>query len=315
MKIGLAFVAGLLVAGLFAFLLRSPSEPAAPAVTQAVVAPVAPAETAPPAPVAEPAPAPREPVAAPVEPKRPVERPKAASARPAAPAPRIETPAPAPAPPEPKETPQPVAVAKAEPEKPAAEPENPYKHTAERLSPPIQQPGFVTIDAGTLVTVRLSESLSSETAKSGDTFKGVLDKPLIVDGFVVAERGGPVEGRVVQANPAGRVKGVSFLRVELSRLQTADGQWINVNTETFEREGEKSARQDAAKVGAAAGIAAAIGAIAGGGKGAAIGAAVGGAAGAGAVLPDRPPRAPGAGGGLPPRGSFHAPPPPAPGGP
>ncbi|MDX2154593.1 MAG: hypothetical protein SFV54_27875 [Bryobacteraceae bacterium] len=294
MKIGIAFVAGLLVAGLFAYLV-TPSRAPEPA-PQAVVTPVQPAFTEPtPAAVAEPAPAPgasepkpaepkSAPVAVPARPRRQEPPPRSvakANPTPTAPA-RPAEPSPTPA-----EAPKAVETARVEPDRPAPEPENPLRHTSERLAKPIEQPNFVTIEAGTLVVVRLSESLSSDSHKSGDKFNGVLDKPLVVDGFVVAERGGRVEGRVVQANPAGRVKGTSFLRIELTRLQTADGQWVDLNTEVFEREGEKSVKQDAAKVGAAAGIAAAIGAIAGGGKGAAIGAVIGGAAGTGGVLATR----------------------------
>ncbi len=114
-----------------------------------------------------------------------------------------------------------------------------------------------------------------------------LDQPLVVDGFVVAERGARVEGRVVESQAAGRVRGTAGISLELVRFTTADGQRVRIQTDSFERRAEASKSKDAAKIGAAAGIGAAIGAIAGGGKGAAIGAAVGGAAGTGGVLTTR----------------------------
>jgi hypothetical protein len=153
--------------------------------------------------------------------------------------------------------------------------------------PPPPPPRQVTLTAGTLIPVRLVEGLSSDRNQPGDTFTGTLESPMVVDGLAIAERGARVEGRVVQSQKAGRVKGVSDLAIELTHLKTSDGQRVELQTEAFEKRGETSVGSDAAKVGAAAGIGAAIGAIAGGGKGAGIGAAIGGAAGTGGVMATR----------------------------
>ena len=199
-----------------------------------------------------------------------VEQPKAAAPaqtaptlsvpEPAAPAPApavVETPAP------PERDPAPVAVP---PPAPA-----PERHT-------------VTLNAGLLVPVRLVDGLSSERNANGDSFSGTLDKELVVDGFVIAERGSRVEGRVVASDKGGKVRGTAALAVELTRIRLSDGQTITVQTDSFEKHAEDSRAQDATKVGVGAAIGAAIGAMAGGGKGAAIGAGVGGGAGAGDVL-------------------------------
>lgn len=145
----------------------------------------------------------------------------------------------------------------------------------------------VTIPAGTLLTVRVNETLSTRRNQTGDSFSATLDQPVVVDGFVIAERGSKVEGRVAESDPGGRVKGVSHIALELVRLSTSDGQRVRLQTESFAKEGQKDTKRDVAKIGAAAGIGAAIGAIAGGGKGAAIGAAAGGAAGTGGVMATR----------------------------
>jgi hypothetical protein len=131
------------------------------------------------------------------------------------------------------------------------------------------------------------EALSSDRNQTGDTFTATLDQPLVADGLVVAERGARLEGRVVEATAAGRVRGLSNLAIELTQLSTSDGQRVAISTETFAKQGTASKGKDAAKIGAAAGIGAAIGAIAGGGKGAGIGAAIGGAAGTGGVMATR----------------------------
>jgi len=168
-------------------------------------------------------------------------------------------------------------------------PVNPPAQTASEPAtpPPPPTPHKVTIAAGTVLPVRLVEGLSTDRNQAGDTFTATLEQPLVVDGFVIAERGSRVEGRVIESDKAGRVKGVSLLSVALTQLHTSDGQRVGIQTQTFTKQGEKSTKSDAAKVGAAAGIGAIIGAIAGGGKGAAIGAGIGGAGGTGTVLATR----------------------------
>lgn len=183
----------------------------------------------------------------------------------------IATPAPAPTP-QPQPSPEPAPPAPREPEYVTPPP------------PPPPQPRQVTLNAGMLVPVRLVDGLSSERNNPGDGFAGTLDQPLKADGLVIAERGARVEGRVVSADRGGKVKGVSSLAVELTRVHLSDGQTISIHTDSFERHAEATHGQDAAKVGAGAAVGAIIGAIAGGGKGAAIGAGVGGGAGAGDVL-------------------------------
>src|SRR6185295_16735153 len=137
--------------------------------------------------------------------------------------------------------------------------------------PPPPEPNRVTLNAGLLIPVRLVDGLTSERNVPGDTFAATLDKELVVNGFVIAERGARVDGRVVASDRGGKVKGTAALSVELTRLRTSDGQTIRIATESFERQAENTHRDDAAKVGAGAAVGAIIGAIAGGGKGAAIG--------------------------------------------
>jgi hypothetical protein len=121
----------------------------------------------------------------------------------------------------------------------------------------------------------------------GDGFTATLDQPLVVDGWVIAERGARLEGKVVESQRAGRVKGMSDLAIELTQLTTSDGQRVQIETETFIKHGRSSTGEDAAKIGAGAAIGAAIGAAAGGGKGAGIGLAAGAAAGTAGVMATR----------------------------
>ena len=152
-------------------------------------------------------------------------------------------------------------------------------------APPAPEPNRATLNAGMLIPVRLLDGLSSERNVSGDAFTATLDHELVADGFVIAERGARVDGRVVDVDRGTKVKGGATLTVELTRLHTSDGQTVPIQTDTFQKRSEPDHRQDAEKVGVGAVIGAVIGGIAGGGKGAAIGAGAGaGAGGADAVL-------------------------------
>jgi hypothetical protein len=155
-------------------------------------------------------------------------------------------------------------------------------------APAPQQAPSVTLQAGMTLPVRLGEGLSSEHNQAGDTFTATLDAPLSAGGFVIAERGARLEGRVVEAQKSGHVKGKATLALELTKLTTSDGQHVDIKTETLRKQAASMATGDQVGiVAAAAGIGAVIGAIAGGGKGAAIGAGAGGAAGTGGVVATR----------------------------
>jgi hypothetical protein len=148
----------------------------------------------------------------------------------------------------------------------------------------VRVPHVVTLAAGMSLAVRVGETISSSRNQPGDSFLATLTQPLVIDGFIIAERGARVEGRVVDAAPAGRGRGVAHIVVSVVRVATADGQNLGIRTEPYTKDGPRPAAVDAAKVGGGAAIGAVIGTIAGGGKGAAIGAGAGGVAGAGDVL-------------------------------
>lgn len=152
---------------------------------------------------------------------------------------------------------------------------------------PLPKQQLVTVPEGTEIVVRLVNTLSTNRNLPGDTFEATLDKPLAIDGWLVAPKGSKVEGRILESKKAGRVKGVAALSFDLIHLTTAEGKTVDIATAAFGQEGDQSRGDDLKKVGVGAGIGAIIGAIAGGGKGAAIGAGVGGGAGAGTVLATR----------------------------
>ena len=145
----------------------------------------------------------------------------------------------------------------------------------------------VTVQSGTTLKVRTIAALSTKSHESGDTFSASLAAPLVIDEATVARQGAAVRGVVVEADKGGRVKGRAHLAVRLTELETATGDWVDIDTQTVVHHAPGSKRKDAAKIGIGSGVGAAIGAIAGGGKGAAIGAGAGAGAGTGAVLATR----------------------------
>ncbi len=139
----------------------------------------------------------------------------------------------------------------------------------------------VTIEPGTVVPVRVTESLDSAHTQPNDVFHGSLAGDLIVDGMVAIPQGSPIVGKVVDAKDAAHFRGSSLLSIQVTQL-TSHGRGIPVTTDAYTKEGKGRGRNTAEKTGGGAALGAIIGAIAGGGKGAAIGAAAGGGIGAGA---------------------------------
>jgi len=142
----------------------------------------------------------------------------------------------------------------------------------------------LTLPAGTVISVRVDRPLSTARNQAGDGFGAILQQPLVANGFVVAQRGQTVLGRVTVSEKAGRISGQSKLGIELSELTLVDGQQMPIHTELTEQRGGTSYGRDAAGIGTTTGLGAAIGAGVNGGVGAGVGAAAGLVAGIAGVM-------------------------------
>jgi hypothetical protein len=139
-----------------------------------------------------------------------------------------------------------------------------------------------TIPAGTRISVRLANTVSSESSRVEDPVSATLTSPIVIDGARVLPAGSVLRGDVVSVQRSGKVKGRASLGLRFNTL-TARGQAYPI-VARVSRVAPATKAADAKKIGIPAAAGAAIGAIVGGGKGAAIGAVAGGGAGTAVVL-------------------------------
>jgi hypothetical protein len=149
--------------------------------------------------------------------------------------------------------------------------------------PGVKAPAYITIPAGTRISVRTIDSIDSTKNHVGDRFQASLEEPLVVDSNVVVPKGADVYGRLAESKTSGTFAGKSQLRLELTGI-VINGQTVPVVTGEYELTGKSRGASTAKRTVGGAAVGSIIGALAGGGKGAAIGAGVGGGIGAGSEV-------------------------------
>lgn len=150
-------------------------------------------------------------------------------------------------------------------------------------NPPPPQPVGLTIPSDTTFTVRMIDSVNSDTARLGETFRASLDEPVIVNGQEVIPRGADVLTKLVQDQQSGKIQGRTVLTLALSTV-TVNGRPVDVTSTDVKTESSSRGARSGKVIGGATALGAIIGAVAGGGKGAAIGAGSGAAVGTGAEV-------------------------------
>ena len=173
---------------------------------------------------------------------------------------RKPKPAPPPPPPPPKAVPTAAAAPADAPPKP----------------PP---PKPITVPAGTAVNVRLTEGIDVDVSQAGQTFKAIVDDPVMLHGSIVIPRGASAVVQAAKVEQSGKMKGSDKISLKLNAIGFG-GRVYEVATGYVETKGKGEGRRTTRKVGGGAGLGAIVGGIAGGGEGAAIGAAIGGVTGA-----------------------------------
>jgi hypothetical protein len=142
---------------------------------------------------------------------------------------------------------------------------------------PPPRPGLV-IPAGTSFRVRTAEFIDVDSSKSGMTFRGSLDDPIMSGGAVVVPRGADVVLVAAKVEQGGRIKGSDLIQLKVNAIGVR-GTLMPVVSSLSETKSAGEGKKTAKKVIGGAGLGALIGGIAGGGKGAGIGALAGGAVG------------------------------------
>ncbi|MDE1154514.1 MAG: BON domain-containing protein [Acidobacteriaceae bacterium] len=193
----------------------------------------------------------------------------------AAPTPTITTPE-APASPRPATESEKKSIAA---NKPLPPPPAAQQKPATPPPPPAPVVRNITAPAGTPLSIRITETLSSKDTQAGTPFNGVLNSPVVVSGITVLPSGSPVSGTVVDAKDAGHFKGNSLLAIQLTAVRRK-GQLLPISTDVYSVEGKGRGKNSALKIGGGAAAGALLGGLIGGGKGAGIGALAGGGGGA-----------------------------------
>jgi hypothetical protein len=149
---------------------------------------------------------------------------------------------------------------------------------APRPAAPPPKPA-VTVPAGTTLNVRLTQGIDVDASQAGQTFKAIVDDPVMIGGSTVIPRGASAVLQAVAVQQSGKMKGSDKISLKMNSIAFG-GTVYQVATAYVETKGKGEGKKTARKVGGGAGLGAIVGGIAGGGSGAAIGAAVGGVTGA-----------------------------------
>lgn len=139
-------------------------------------------------------------------------------------------------------------------------------------------PAPLIIPAGTSITVRLQQGLSSKSAVPGERFDAVVDEPIVLDDRTLIPVGTPVAGHVVIARRSGRLRHPGELGLTLDAV-VINSQEIPLKTSRIVARGGSHKKRNLGWIGGGTGGGAIIGALAAGGKGALIGSGIGAVAG------------------------------------
>jgi len=144
----------------------------------------------------------------------------------------------------------------------------------------------IIVPRGTVIVVRLAETLSSAANKPGDTFLTSLASPVVIGDRVVIPEGTVAKGKIVDTRNPRRLGCVSTLAVELTHL-VYNGRTYELNSSQYSVGAPRNAYASAATTGGN-GVGAVLGIVIGRRRGAAIGTFLGGAAGAGVQALTKP---------------------------
>jgi len=154
--------------------------------------------------------------------------------------------------------------------------------TGNAVPAPAAASGLV-LPQGTPLTVRMIDSVDSEKAQLGDSFRASIEDPVILNGQTVIPRGADVIARLVNDEKSGKITGKTVLTLALTTV-SINGRNVDITTGDVQQASASRGSKSAKVIGGTAALGALIGGLAGGGRGAAIGAGSGAAVGTGAEV-------------------------------
>jgi len=92
----------------------------------------------------------------------------------------------------------------------------------------------VTLPVGTVLHLRLTNAVASDTSQVEDTVSAELTQPVVINGRDVVPAGATVSGLVREVDQSGRVKGRAYIAVELTALRVG-GRQYTMQTSGFRR--------------------------------------------------------------------------------
>jgi hypothetical protein len=167
--------------------------------------------------------------------------------------------------------------------------QQPYGGGYGSYPPPQQSSGPVTIPAGTLLQIRVSEPLDIARLQDGAVFQATAASDVFEGNVLAIPRGAVLEGTVVKVKKPGALGGSGELQLQITSVNLG-GKAYPLATDIWSNKGPNKAGYTAGNTVGGAAVGAIIGGILGRGAGAAVGAAVGGGAGLAASAGTNGPR-------------------------
>ena len=139
--------------------------------------------------------------------------------------------------------------------KPAPAPAaKPAPAPAAQAPAPAAAPKPVTVPAGTMLNVRLAQAIDVDTSATGQTFKAIVDDPVMIGGSVVIPRGASAVVQAVHVEQSGKMKGSDKISLKVNSIGFG-GMVHEVSTTYVETKGKGEGKKTTRKVAVAPGSA------------------------------------------------------------
>ena len=129
----------------------------------------------------------------------------------------------------------------------------------------------IVVAAGTALPISISQALSSSTP-SGQVFAGTINMDILSGNNVVIKSGAKVQGRVLAAESAKKLRGKASLMLHIDKIEI-NGAYYDVRVTPLALESSSNTKKTVGKTAVSAGVGAAFDGSKGAKRGAAVGAA------------------------------------------